>query len=194
MKRILLPILCTAAAILLAVGQDTTNPPLAVAVAATATNRSPIEILSDTLKGVLTNKTMVAVYRGHVRVSDPRMRLTADVLTVTVPLAGGRPESMVAETNVFMTALDDRGHTNTAHGDKVVYSYKITGGITNELVVLTGTPAVVVTPEGTMTSDRIDGDLIKGTFDGGTNVRMTINAESLGGSTNGPGFNPLKRP
>jgi len=194
MKRILLPILCLAAAALLALGQTVTNPPPAVVGAEGATNRPPIEILSDTLKGVLTNKTMVAVYRGNVRVTDVRMWLTAEVLTVTVPLAGGRPESMVAETNVFMTALDDRSRTNTARGDKAVYTYKVIAGITNELVVLTGKPAVVVTPDGTMTSDRIDGDLIKGTFDGGTNVRMTINPESLGSSTNGPNLNPLKHP
>ena len=193
MKRILLPILCAVTAALMALGQVTTNPPTAVAAGTSPTNRPPIEILSDTLKGVLTNKTMVAVYRGHVRVSDPRMWLTSEVLVVTVPLAGGRPENMVAETNVFMIALDDRGRTNTARGDKVVYTYKVSGGVTNELVVLTGTPAVVVTPEGTMTSDRIDGDLIKGTFDGGTNVRMTINAAALGGSTNAPGLNLLKR-
>src|SRR5204863_7827806 len=97
----------------------------------------------------------------------------AESLTVTIPMAGGHPESMVAETGVFISALDDRGRTNTARGDKAIYAYKVTNGTTNETLVLTGNPAVVVTPEGTMTSDRIDGDLIKGTFDGGTNVRMT---------------------
>ena len=193
MKRILLSMLCTLAAALLVVAQESTNPPPAVPASAGITNRQPIEILSDTLKGVLTNKTMVAVYRGNVRVSDPRLRLTADVLTVTVPLAGGRPESMVAESKVFMIALDDRGRTNTARGDKIVYSYKVSGGVTNEVVVLSGSPAVVITPDGTMTSNRIDGDLSNGTFDGGTNVIMTINAEALGGSTNGPGRDLLKR-
>lgn len=159
-----------------------------------ATNRPPVEILSKSLRGAMSNKTLVAIYSGAVSVTDARLRLTTEELTIKVPTGGGRPESMVAVTNVLIVAIDERGRTNTASGDKAVYSYKVVGGTTNETVVLTGNPATVVTPEGTMTSDRIDGDLLKGTFDGGTNVRMTINPGAVGSGTNSPGLNFLKRP
>jgi len=192
MKRILLPIL-GAAAILVAMRGRTETNSIPVATS-TDTNRSTIDIQSDSMKGMLTNKTMVAVYRGNVRVNHPRWWTRSEIMTARLPVGGRRIESLVLESNVLLFSLDEKGRTNNGRGDSAVYSYSVNDGTTNETVVLNGKPAVVVTAEITMRSSRIECDLIKGTFDGGTNYSMTINAEGLGSSTNGPSLDLFKHP
>ncbi len=46
--------------------------------------------------------TYHATYLGHVRVDDPQMKLTCEQLTADVPRASGRPNRIVAETNVVI--------------------------------------------------------------------------------------------
>jgi lipopolysaccharide export system protein LptA len=81
-----------------------------------------------------------AVYRGHVRVDDPQMKLTCEQLVADVPQASGRPNRIVAETNVVIDFTDEKGQTNHATGDKAVYVYSESGGVTNETITLTGNP------------------------------------------------------
>jgi lipopolysaccharide transport protein LptA len=126
-----------------------TNPPAPVAKRA---ERSPTEITSDSVDFDL--KTRMAVYRGHVRVDDSLMKLTCEVLTATVPESGGRIESIVAEQNVVIDAIDAKGHTNRASGDKVVYTCKVEGSVTNEVIELIGNPRLEA-PQGTLTGDLI---------------------------------------
>jgi lipopolysaccharide export system protein LptA len=146
------------------------------------------------MKGQLTNKVLLAVHRGNVRVNHPRWWTRSEVMTYQIPVAGRRIESLVLESNVFIFSLDEKGRTNNAHGDTADYTHKVSDGRTNEIMVLNGSPAVVKTPDFTITSGRIVCDLINGTFDGGTNYKMTINAEGLSGATNGPGLDLFKRP
>ena len=194
MKR-LLPIgVFLAAVVGLASAQDSTNAPAAPPAAANIVTNGEVTIESESLKAVFTNKMLVAVYRGNVRVHHPRWWFRSEVMTTSFPAAGKRIESLVLESNVFIVSLDEKGRTNTARGDRAVYDHKIIGGTTNELMVLIGRPATVDTPDFTMESDRIDGDLRNGTFDGGPNPRMKIKAQVLGNSTNNPIFNPLQRP
>jgi lipopolysaccharide export system protein LptA len=84
--------------------------------------------------------TYHATYRGHVRVDDPQMKLTCEQLVADMPQAGGRPNRIVAETNVVIDFMDEKGQTNHATGDKAVYIYSEQGGVTNETVTLTGNP------------------------------------------------------
>lgn len=83
-------------------------------------------------------KTRTAIYRGNVRLDDPRMQMTCEQLTANIPAEGKRMDRVVAETNVVITALDDKGLTNRAFADKAVYTYEVTVSGTNETVVLTG--------------------------------------------------------
>jgi len=194
MKRFLLLTSCTLALTWSVRAQSPTNSPTATPLAGTNAAPAEITIDSESLRGVLTNKMLVAVYTGNVRVNHPRWSLRAGIMTTSFPVAGKRLESLVLESNVFIVSLDERGRTNTARGDKAIYECKIAGSMTNETIVLIGQRAVVETPDAIMESDRIDGDLRNGTFDGGPKARMRIKGEALGSSTNNPIFNPLKRP
>ena len=62
-----------------------------------------------------------AIYRGHVRVDDPQMKLTCEQLIADVPQSGGHVNHIVAETNVVIDFMDNKGQTNHATGDKAVY-------------------------------------------------------------------------
>jgi lipopolysaccharide export system protein LptA len=95
-----------------------------------------------------------AIYYGRVRVDDPQMKLACERLVADVPLSGGHVSHIVAETNVLIDFLDNRGHTNHASGDKAVYVYTEQGGTTNETVTLTGNPQME-NADGTLTGDVI---------------------------------------
>ncbi|HTY88590.1 MAG TPA: LptA/OstA family protein [Candidatus Acidoferrum sp.] len=107
---------------------NSTSPP--------ATPRGPTIITSDTADFDLSGHE--ATYRGHVRVDDPQMKLVCEKLVADVPSEGGHVNHIVAETNVVIDFLDNRGNTNHATSDKAVYVYTEQGGVTNETVTLTG--------------------------------------------------------
>jgi lipopolysaccharide export system protein LptA len=89
-----------------------------------------------------------------VRVDDPQMNLVCERLVADVPQAGGHVNHIVAETNVVIDFMDDKGHTNHATSDKAVYVYSEAGGVTNETVTLTGNPQME-NVQGTLTGDVI---------------------------------------
>ena len=194
MKRFLILMICAASVVWFASAQSDTNAPAKSGDHAAETNSTPDEVTiqSKTMLAVLTNKLMVANYRGNVRVNHPRWWTRSESLTCSIPVAGKRLESLVLESNVFLFSLDVKSRTNTARGDKAVYSFKVINGVTNETVVLTGRPAFVDTPDSTIESDQITGDLATGSFDGGPNPRMTIKSGALGNATNNSILNPFK--
>jgi lipopolysaccharide transport protein LptA len=97
-----------------------------------------------------------ATYHGHVQVDDPQMKLACEKLVADVPQAGEHVNHIVAETNVVIDFLDDKGQTNHATGDKAVYIYSEQGGVTNETITLTGNPQPQVeNAQGTLTGDVI---------------------------------------
>jgi lipopolysaccharide export system protein LptA len=102
----------------------------------------------------------VMVWRGNVRVNDPKLKLTCELLTAQVPKDGGHFDNAVAETNVVVEMLDEQGRTNHATGDKLVYTYKVENGTTNEMATLTGNSPRLDTPDGWATADLITFDLI----------------------------------
>jgi lipopolysaccharide transport protein LptA len=114
--------------------------------------RAPTRIDSDRADFDLTARR--AIYRGHVRVDDPQMKLSCEQLTADLPQSGGHINNMVALTNVIMDSLDDKGQTNRATSDKAVYDYKVVNGVTNETVTLTGN-AKVESAQGWMTGEPI---------------------------------------
>lgn len=79
-----------------------------------------------------------AVYQGNVRVNDPQLRLTCELLTVELPQSGGRPEHLIARTNVVMDSVDEKGGTNHATSDMAIYDYIVKDGVTNEIITLSG--------------------------------------------------------
>jgi lipopolysaccharide export system protein LptA len=125
----------------------TTNSP-----DATRPPRAPKRIDSDSADFDLSGHQ--AIYRGHVRVDDPEMKLTCGLLVADVPPAGGRPNHIVAETNVVIDFTDTKGQTNHATGDKAVYLYNVQNGVTNDTVTLTGNPQME-NAQGTQAGDVI---------------------------------------
>ena len=123
-------------------------------------------------------KSRQAVYRGNVVVEDPRVNLTCDVLTARLPTNGTRVDSIIAESNVVML-MPDKGATNRATADKAVYTYSVSAGVTNEVLELTGSPAIE-TAQGTMTGTKITWDRAR------DNISATDSHMSYRPSTNAP--------
>ncbi len=131
--------------------EATTNAPLPTAPQPSP--RPPTRIDSDQSADFDLNGRR-AIYRGHVRVDDPELKLTCGLLIADVPQAGGRPSRIVAETNVVIDFKDDKGQTNHATSDKAVYVFNVQNGVTNETVTLTGNP-VMENAQGTQAGDVI---------------------------------------
>ena len=114
--------------------------------------RAPMFIHADSADFDLNGHQ--GIWRWHVRVDDPQMKLTCERLVADMPQAGGRPNHIVAETNVVIDFTDDRGQTNHATGDKAVYVYSEQDGVTNKTVTLTGNPQIE-NAQGTQAGDVI---------------------------------------
>lgn len=127
---------------------------------AAAAQRTTTDIFSDTAEffGKSDDGKITAVYRSNVRVEHPRLTMTTDLMTIRLPKQADRPESMISEGNVDFTSVDSKG-TNYANCDKAVYSYKVVGSTTNELIVLTGKPKIT-TPTAVFTAESLYWDLI----------------------------------
>lgn len=95
-----------------------------------------------------------AVYLGHVRVDDPEMKMTCARLIADLPPTGGRPNRIVAETNVVIDFTDEKGQTMHATSDRAIYLYEVKNGATNETVTLTGN-AKVENAQGWLTGEPI---------------------------------------
>jgi lipopolysaccharide export system protein LptA len=161
--------------------------------AVTTTPRPPTRIDSDNSADFDLNEHQ-AIYRGHVRVDDPEMKLTCGLLVADVPQAGGRPNRIVAETNVVIDFTDTKGQTNHATGDKAVYIYNVQNGVTNETVTLTGNPQME-NAQGTQAGDVIIWDRANNKihFD---NPHMVFrqNLNSVSANTNTPAINKTNPP
>jgi len=137
--------------------------PQAVSHSAVEAKASPAPTLisSDSWDFDMTRRTVV--YRGHVRVDDPEMKLSCEWLTADLPETGERMTNIVALTNVVIDFTDDRGHTNHATGDKAVYVYAVRDGVTNETVTLTGN-AQVENAQLTLTGEPVYWDRARNTL------------------------------
>jgi lipopolysaccharide export system protein LptA len=156
-------VLCAGLVAAVAVAAETSSQPStptqSPALVGTATN-GPTTIQSDA--GQFFLRSNVFVYRGHVRVDNPQMKLTSQLLTVEAPkVDSGKFNRATAETNVVIDWTDDKG-PNHATSDQAVYTYVLTNTAeppeehweTNAFVVLTGNP-VVTNVDGTYRADPI---------------------------------------
>jgi lipopolysaccharide transport protein LptA len=121
-----------------------------------------------------------AVYHGDVRVDDPQMKLTCAHLVVFLPESGGRPDRIVAETNVVIDFTDEKNQKMHTTSDKAVYIFEIQNGATNETVTLTG-GAKVENAQGWLTGEPIVWDRASNHLTA-TNQKM-IFRQSIDGTT-----------
>ena len=151
-----------------------TNAPAAKAAA-----RPPTQINSDAADFDLN--THQAIYRGHVQVVNPDLKLTCERLLVDLPAAGGHLSNVVVETNVVIDFTDAKGQTYHVTAAKAVYAYKAEGLMTNETVTFTGRPKVETT-QSTIESEPMIWDRARNRF---TFIApKMISRESPAGDTN----------
>jgi lipopolysaccharide transport protein LptA len=131
--------------------------------------RAGHEILIDADHFEYDSQIGVAIYRGNVRVNDPQMELTCEVLTVRLPAAGGTVESIVAEQSVVILNKQDKSR---ATGAKAVYTSA------SEVVELTGDPRIE-TPQGVLTGDVVLFDRAKNKLRATGKVHMKLRPDAL---------------
>lgn len=151
------------------------------AAAVTEPARAPTLINSDRADFDLTARR--AFYYGHVYVDDPQMKLTSAQMIADLPQTGGHINHIVAETNVVIDFVDDKGATNHATSDKAVYDYNVEGTVTNETVTLTG-HAKVKNPQGWLMGEPIIWDRARNLIHA-TGQTMLINqniSDAMGGT------------
>lgn len=90
--------------------------------------------------------TRQAVYRGHVFVNDPEVKLRCELLTINFPADDGRtnqirrPNYILAETNVVIDFTDGNGENYHVTSQKTLYVYNVVNAVTNETVTFIGNP------------------------------------------------------
>jgi lipopolysaccharide export system protein LptA len=116
-----------------------------------ATESGPVPTASGVTETHITSqsvsfdlKTRQAVYRGDVRVDDPRIALTCDFLTATISESGGRVDNLIAESNVVAVIVTNNT-TFTVTAAKAIYTYRLSSTATNQTLELTGTPEPRIT-------------------------------------------------
>jgi lipopolysaccharide export system protein LptA len=153
---------------------DSTPSPFALAPAALRCTNSPdmteTEILSESAYFDLKGRT--AIYMGDVKVRDPRMDMACELLTVHMAPSGGKFDSIVAETNVSIDFLDEKGQKVHGTGGKAIYTYYVMGNYTNDVLQLMENP-VLKTTQGDWYGDIIKLDRVNNTISG-THSRMVI--------------------
>ncbi len=95
-------------------------------------------------------REQTAVFHGGVYITHPQMNWACETLTVQLPQAGGQIDHILADQAVVFDLVDEQGRKVHGTGEKAVYSYAVAEGITNSLMQLFGTPAVLETTNGTV--------------------------------------------
>lgn len=142
--------------------------------------------------GYFDGNARVVVYFDHVVVTNAQGRLSCERLTINLPpsnVADGHPTNAVAETNVDLVFINNKGETNHLTCDRGIYRYFILNGVTNETLTFSG-HATNTSAKGWFTGEPLTWDNIHNSFDFGSNVQM--GAHSSGSVSNGSPFNLLK--
>jgi lipopolysaccharide export system protein LptA len=150
------------------------------------------EISSDS--GHFDGNTRQMIYLGHVFVTDAKTKLHCGQLIVDLPPNGGHPTNIVAETNVVIDALDDRGQTNHITADKAVYSYSVVNAVTNETITFTGSDPMpkVENPQFIILGEPLVLNLVTKQY-GGSNYKTIFKPNpNSGNGTNASPFDFLK--
>lgn len=184
MKKLLwlLPIVVAAVAMAQTNGVVRTNPTASSGTATAVTSKRATDhafgISSD--HGFFDEKTLGIVGYGHVVVTNAQLNLTCERLTAFFPSGGGdgHPTNAVAETNVDITSMDNKGETHHLTCDKAIYTYGVANGITNELYTFTGHCLDTVHGR-TVTGEPMIWDNIQQTLDIKHFVMMGTNASGF---------------
>ena len=85
-----------------------------------------------------------ALFRGGVRIEHPQMKWTCEEITMlSLPELGKAGRLVIAEPAVVFDVTDDQGRSFHGTGDKAVYTHRVTATLTNDIMELTGNPAML---------------------------------------------------
>jgi lipopolysaccharide transport protein LptA len=85
-----------------------------------------------------------ALFGGGVRIEHPQMKVASKEITMLSPPELGKAgRIIIAEPAVVFDVTDDQGRNFHGTGDKAVYTHRITATLTNNVMVLTGNPAML---------------------------------------------------
>ncbi len=96
-----------------------------------------------------------ASFRGGVYASHPRMNWACETLEVESLRSVELSRRVTAEQGVTFDMMDEKGEKVHGKGDKAVYTYGVSGSVTNELVHLSGHPALLETTNATIQNAEI---------------------------------------
>jgi lipopolysaccharide export system protein LptA len=111
---------------------------------------------------------LVSHFSGGVYISHTNMNLVCASMTVRAPLEGSPGEvTLTAEQDVEFDLLDEKNQMHHGTGDKLVCTRSSSPGATNDILVLTGRPAVLQTTNGpTARNTAFTLDRARGTISG----------------------------
>jgi lipopolysaccharide export system protein LptA len=85
-----------------------------------------------------------ALFRGGVRIEHPQMKWACEEITMLSPPELGKTgRMMIAEPAVVFDVIDDQGRSYHGTGEKAVYTHRVMATLTNDIVELTGSPAML---------------------------------------------------
>jgi lipopolysaccharide export system protein LptA len=118
-----------------------------------------------------------ARFEGGVTAIHPQTTWRSDTLTVLAP--GPKERVVLADKGVVFTLVNDKGQTVRGLGNQVVYTNKVTGNFTNDIVTLIGNPAHLETSNITNDNNVIVFDRARNTFSSSGNYRITGTAPAI---------------
>lgn len=134
------------------------NPKLRVSGA--SVGQAPAEIFSD--EYFVSPER--ALFQGGVRITHPQMAWSCETLTVDLPPEGMHVESVLAQRQVVFNFIDNSGQVVKGAAEKALYQYKVSAGVTNEQMELTGNP-LIQTTNGVFRNRVIVYDMTRDKFD-----------------------------
>jgi lipopolysaccharide export system protein LptA len=141
---------------------------------------------AEVFSGEYTMGEQGVQFRGGVYATHPQMNWASEVLTVHSS-PGGQVDQLTGETGVAFDLLDNKGQKIHGIGDKAVYTYRVSSGVTNDLLELTGNPAVLQTATSTNRNNTI-------VFDRANNTVRNIGNYSISTAVKSTGTNALVLP
>lgn len=156
-----------------------TNSPAQTNSPATNSRQQEIGLHSDS--AYFDGNARQVVYYGHVVATNAQGRLMCERLTIDLPPEGAtdnHPTNAVAETNLDIIFINNKGETNHLVADKGIYSYNVVNSITNELFTFTG-HATNTGPQGLFTGEPLIWNQVENRFVG-SNVEMHLKMRSSG--------------
>jgi len=112
------------------------------------TNRSkslgPTNAFAEIFSSEYLLTPAAALFRGHVRIEHPQIKETCEEMTMlSLPELGPGGRMVIAEPSVVFDVTDDEGRQFHGTGDKAVFTHREITQLTNDVMELTGHPAVV---------------------------------------------------